>query len=312
MAKTNPGLMRASRLLNLVPFLTAHQGIDIDLLGREFHVSKSELLEDLNTLWMCGLPGYTPLELMDLAFESGFVTIRNAQELQKPRSLNKDEAVALLLGLDYLKGQIDDEASPTTATINALVDKLSASLRKAVAGNLHAQIAISAQFRQMLYLAIAKREPLDIEYHSATRDRTSSRTVHPFDILIVDGAEYVEAYCELSRDYRTFRIERILNIAISSAPQVWIKPESAIVRGKLNFEVEIFNRQRDVSERFNIHAEASQEKSSRRVVIQGFSVDWLVREIMALSGACQLTQPLDVRKAVKARAEKTLEAYKKG
>ena len=172
MAKTNPGLMRASRLLNLVPFLTAHQGIDIDLLGREFHVSKSELLEDLNTLWMCGLPGYTPLELMDLAFESGFVTIRNAQELQKPRSLNKDEAVALLLGLDYLKGQIDDEASPTTATINALVDKLSASLRKAVAGNLHAQIAISAQFRQMLYLAIAKREPLDIEYHSATRDRT--------------------------------------------------------------------------------------------------------------------------------------------
>ena len=312
MVKRETGLARTARLLDLVPYLTTHQGVEISELAKTFKTTVKEITDDLYTLWMCGLPGYTPLELMDLAFESGFVTIRNAQELQKPRSLNKDEVVALLLGLDYLKGQIDDEASPTTATINALVNKLSASLRKAVAVNLHAQIAISAQFRQMLYLAIAKREPLDIEYHSATRDRTSSRTVHPFDILIVDGAEYVEAYCELSRDYRTFRIERILNISISSAPQVWIKPENAIVRDKLNFEVEIFNRQRDVSERFNIHAEANLQEGSCTVVIQGFSVDWLVREIMALSGACQLTQPLEVRKAVKARAEKTLEAYKKG
>jgi hypothetical protein len=32
-------------------------------------VENEVIIDDLNTLWMCGLPGYTPLELIDLAFD---------------------------------------------------------------------------------------------------------------------------------------------------------------------------------------------------------------------------------------------------
>ena len=74
MAKQETGLARTARLLDLVPYLTTHQGIAISELAKTFNATVKEITDDLNTLWMCGLPGYTPLELIDLEFESGFVS----------------------------------------------------------------------------------------------------------------------------------------------------------------------------------------------------------------------------------------------
>ena len=77
-------------------------------MAKEFDVSQSQMVADLTTLWMCGLPGYTPLELMDLSFESGFVTIHNAETLAHPRTLSDEESIALLLGLDVRLSRAQD------------------------------------------------------------------------------------------------------------------------------------------------------------------------------------------------------------
>ena len=99
---TNP-LEHTARLLDLVPYINTHQGISLVDLAEVFEVSTDQMASDLTTLWMCGLPGYTPLELMDLDFESGYVTIRNALTLARPRSITHEEGVALVLGLDVLR-----------------------------------------------------------------------------------------------------------------------------------------------------------------------------------------------------------------
>ena len=67
-------LSRTARLLDLVPYVASHQGIEIETLAQNFNVTQAQMISDLTTLWMCGLPGYTHLELMDLSFDSGFVT----------------------------------------------------------------------------------------------------------------------------------------------------------------------------------------------------------------------------------------------
>ena len=75
MAKKSNPTDKAARLLDLVPFLYSHQGISLKELADIFKVSESEIVSDLNTLWMCGESRF---DLVDLEFESGFVTIRNA------------------------------------------------------------------------------------------------------------------------------------------------------------------------------------------------------------------------------------------
>ena len=61
MDKISTPVEKAARLLDLVPFISSHQGIALVDLASQFGISESELISDLNTLWMCGLPGYTPL-----------------------------------------------------------------------------------------------------------------------------------------------------------------------------------------------------------------------------------------------------------
>ena len=72
-------LERTARLLDLVPYINSHQGIALKDLAAVFDVSNAQMINDLTTLWMCGLPGYTPLELMELDFESGYVNISTRQ-----------------------------------------------------------------------------------------------------------------------------------------------------------------------------------------------------------------------------------------
>lgn len=52
---------------------------------------------------MCGLPGYTPYDLIDLVFEDGVVSVIDPQVLTKPRNFSKTEHVAVVLGLEILK-----------------------------------------------------------------------------------------------------------------------------------------------------------------------------------------------------------------
>jgi len=119
--KISAPLERTARLLDLVPYISSHQGISLKELAKTFKVDQGQMTNDLTTLWMCGLPGYTPLELMDLDFESGFVTIHNAETLAKPRSISFDEGVALVLGLDLLRSAISPDRSDLLERIDLLL-----------------------------------------------------------------------------------------------------------------------------------------------------------------------------------------------
>jgi len=311
MTKPNAGLLRTSRLLNLVPYLVSHQGIELEALSKQFAITEEQLLEDLNTLWMCGLPGYTPLELMDLAFDSGFVTIRNADELQNPRALNNEEVVVLLMGLDYLRGQLVEGNNDITATIDKLVTKLAATLKGTLRNNLSAQVSVSAKIRDTILSAIQSQSTVVIEYHSPAQDEVSQRLVHPVDIFSAENHEYIEAFCELSQDYRTFRFDRITTADISESVLSKISPKINLVQEKLTFEVLLLARERDICERLHITSFNHDEHRSHAVMVEGYSQNWLIREIMSLGGSCVLTHPLEVRESIKSRAENALKAYQR-
>ena len=117
-------LARTARLLDLVPFLNTHQGIALKELAQHFDVTQAQMSADLTTLWMCGLPGYTPLELMDLEFESGFVSIRNAPTLSKPRAITFQEGVALLLGLDLIASSLPADRKDLLSATQSLQERL--------------------------------------------------------------------------------------------------------------------------------------------------------------------------------------------
>ncbi len=51
---------------------------------------------------------------------------------------------------------------------------------------------------------------LRIRYYAYSKDESTTRTVHPIEIVNRDHSHYLHAYCNTARDYRLFRLDRIL------------------------------------------------------------------------------------------------------
>ena len=79
------------RLLALVPYLQAHPDADLAQTASVFAVTQKQLVADLKVLWVCGLPGGAPGDLIEVdmdALEQGRIRLTNADFLDRPLRLD--------------------------------------------------------------------------------------------------------------------------------------------------------------------------------------------------------------------------------
>lgn len=301
MAKQESGLARTARLLDLVPYLTTHQGIAISELANTFNTTVKEITDDLNTLWMCGLPGYTPLELIDLEFESGFVSIRNAETLAAPRALDRAEALSIYMGLDLLSAELEQSSASVVSEIENLQEQLRSQLISAPQVQIEASLA--SELRALILRAIRRRGWLEITYHSAANDQVSKRQVAPYELSQSGSHEYLQGYCDSAKAVRNFRADRIVNIK-EIADQVWPSNQVVAKEEAIEYQVKVNSASRQVLEVLPQVA-----PGSATATIQGYSAQWISRAILSLGGQVEAVSPSEIRAAVHARSKAALENY---
>lgn len=303
MAKTrSTPVEKAARLLDLVPFISTHQGIALSELAEEFNLSESELLSDLNTLWMCGLPGYTPLELIDLEFDSGFVSIRNAEVLQRVRLLTKQELVIILLGLDILRSSLD----PMREDLHAAISGLSKKIREIVGNVATASPIVDSVHRAMITQAIASRVDLTVKYHSVIRDAVTERVITPLELSLDLGFEVLNAYCHNAEGFRTFRLENMRSIQVAGSS---ISVPEPIDVSDYQWQLLIKSRFRTSSERFRSTYKPRESTLGEEVTVNSFSQDWLLRNAMSTLASVEVRLPVSARSLISEKCQQTLELY---
>jgi proteasome accessory factor C len=295
-------LERTARLLDLVPYINTHQGIALKDLAAVFEVSNAQMVNDLTTLWMCGLPGYTPLELMDLDFESGYVNISNAPTLAKPRSVTFDEGVALILGLDLLRASIPTDRSDLLEKIDSLSARLSSII------NLNSTFSVVAPVNQGVSAAIdealASRSSLEIEYHSMYRDEITQRTIFPIEIIEVEGQQYLSSYCYSASDFRQFKLDRIQKAVVTQESKTI--PEDATDTQRINSRLKVLKPTREIAERFS----RQDLKAGSEFDFQTYSQQWLERSILSSGDGVALLTPPEIRASIAQMAQSMLDRYK--
>ena len=293
---------KAARLLDLVPFISTHQGISLSELAQEFNLTESELLGDLNTLWMCGLPGYTPLELIDLEFESGYVSIRNAEVLQRVRLLTKQELVIILLGLDILQSSIDPKRKDLSDAISGLMSKI-----KKIVGNVAtASPIVDSAHRAIITQAISSRLDLVVSYHSTIRDAISERVITPLELSLDHGFEVLEAYCQSAEGFRTFRLDNMRSVQLSgSSVNIPQAPEGS----DYQWQLIIKSRFRTSSERFRSTYKPRESSLEEKATVNSFSQDWLLRNALSTLASVEVQLPVSARSLIAQKCQQTLELY---
>ncbi|CAB4602781.1 MAG: WYL domain-containing protein [Actinobacteria bacterium] len=306
---SDSALERTARALDLVPYLLEHQGISTTELAKVFGVSEKQINEDLVLIHMCGLPGYTPLELIEMYYEDGFVTVSDPQSLKKPRKMSRSEMTSLLVSLDLMKSLRSDEIA---GEIAELQDKLRQNM---IFENpiVVVQNSGNQEFLQVLEGAIAKSSAVKIVYLSGVKDERSEREVFPLSIYLSNGVNYLNAWCQTSKADRTFRLDRILSCEPLSGIELIEKfsgTKSEIETGLIRLKVAKAARNFVEENRTIVsQTEGSESEEEILVTLNPIDTEWLIRSVLGYGGLIEVVEPEALVEKIKNRARAILELY---
>lgn len=212
---------RVARLLALVPYFQARPGVAAADAAADFGISEEQLRADLNLLWVCGLPGHGPGDLIDLSFEGDTVSVIFDAGMSRPLRLSAEEALILAVALRTLA-----ESPGLAAGTGANSDAVRRALAKveAAAGGVvdHSTLAIeldhAAKILPVLQDALARGRALELRYYTAARDEVTERIVDPLRVFTADGQSYLDAWCRSAEGLRVFRVDRIEDLRVLEEP----------------------------------------------------------------------------------------------
>jgi proteasome accessory factor C len=318
MLKKSAPLLEVERLLDLVPFLSVNPYISLKELSLEFGVSEREMSNELIALSMCGLPRYTPYELIDISIESGYVSISNHETLDIPRALSTGELTAFLLGLNLIKDSLLNSSleKPDSSSKVAQVDSLITRLKGLLDTPIDVALDTSSHFLSEIERVIAKRGTLLIRYLSSSDDAAKDREIHPLSLTREGQHTYISAFCKNSQAHRSFRLDRIE--ALTSVEGEMNENFSAQIlkigedRGKAEstaptkVKLKIKRNKRRYAELLNIES----IPASGVVEIEVYSQAWLVRAISAARGDIEIVAGAEIAALIGARASQILALYR--
>jgi len=205
------------RLLALVPYLLARPGISFAAAAADFGITEERLRKDLDLVWMCGLPGHSPGDLIDVEFEGDTITLFEPQGVTRPLRLTADEALALVVALRALiqtPGPVE-----TDAVLRALAKvEQAAGTAARPAGRVEVALERPDQVLGTVRDALERARRLHLRYHVPARDQTTERDVDPVRLLVVDGRSYLEGWCRSAQDVRLFRLDRVVEATVLDLP----------------------------------------------------------------------------------------------
>jgi proteasome accessory factor BC len=202
---------RLNRLLAILVYLARVGEARLPELAARFSVSESELLHDLELAACCGVPPYTPDQLIDLLVDDDRVVAEGLRELAHPRRLTPEEGFALAAAARALLAVPGSDAGGDLAGALAKLEAALGTSRLAVEVNQSPSLA-------PLRAAVASREQVEIDYFGASATAPSTRVVDPYQVVVREGTWYLDAWCQRANGLRRFQIDRVRDVRPTGSP----------------------------------------------------------------------------------------------
>lgn len=308
---------RLRRLLVVVPYLVQHPGTPVEEATRLFGLSERELLDDLDLLFVSGLPPYGPGDLIDVDIQDGRIWIGMADYFARPLRLTRSEALAL-----YLRGT-DLAATPGVEEAPALtsaLEKLAGALGPETLGGLPQRVERATPGREVEWLDELRRgaatgERLRIQYHAASTAETTTREIEPEEVFPALGNWYVAAWDLRSDAERLFRADRVRSVertghrfeprGLEGAGRPLYTPSEADLEVRLRLSAEA----RWVAEYYETTQERELGDGALEIVLPAARMEWLERLLLRLGPDAEVIEPEDLVARVRTLASRTRERY---
>ena len=215
-------------LLILIPWLKAHPEATVPEVAAHFGRTETEIKQFIMMLCISG-PGDEPGQMLDITYDGDRIYVYDTLGVDRPFRFDASEAMCLQAGLDALKEVPSSLVGFTLDDVHSAEAKLAALLGSRVPFDFVDGSETSADGAlELISEALTSGRQLAFEYWNIARDDVSARRVSPLRLRIVNDEQVLDAYCHTSEGWRSFRIARMLDLAVCdqahSVPAVDFEP----------------------------------------------------------------------------------------
>ncbi|NMR21521.1 YafY family protein [Cellulomonas fimi] len=309
---------RLLRMLGMITYLDRHAGVPVEQLAEQFGVTTRQVVEDIDTLWVTGTPGYWPHDLIDFdaaSYDEGVVRLVESRGMTRPLRLGTREAVALIAALRAMRSVLAAGLDRgRTAVLASVLEKLTAATGEAAAA-VDVRLAVEGAPEVVAALgeATTGARRLRIRYVTAA-DVTSVREVDPIRLLTEDEHAYLLAWCHRAHDERLFRVDRILAAEVldepaTSHPVTTHATTFAPAPDDELVTLELASRARWIAEQVPVESVEDLPDGDFRVSLRVADPAWLRHLLLQVGADVRAVTPADVARDAAGAARSALAAY---
>jgi proteasome accessory factor C len=313
---------RLVRLLNMVPYFQANPKITYAEAASDLGVTEKQLRDDLNQLWMCGLPGYGPGDLIDFEFSGDTIEVTFSAGIDHPLRLTSPEATGVLVALRALvdvPGMVDPEAARSAI---AKIESAAGTVNHGSdATAVDEPAPVESQAAAAVREAVRGGRALSIEYYSASHDMLTSRIVDPIRVVLIDEHSYLEAWCRSAEGVRLFRFDRIVDASVLDEPSappepaVQAPPDTSLFDADPSLPSATLLIDRSASWMFDyypLRVVRELPDGACEAAMTYASDDWMARFVLGFGSGVQVVSPETLAQRVRESAVAALRAYDVG
>ena len=300
--------VRVSGLLRMLPWLMKQERVSVAKMAKQFSMSESDLIEDIEMASMCGVPPYTPFELTDIYIDEGYVFVGANKRFERSLELTSAEA----FGLSLMATAARELPGFTRGKdLKSAMKKL----RKVLGDDLVDVDIESPTFLAVVTEAASSGQRLRISYWTPARNEESERTVTVRTVFVDRGHWYIRADDDASNDSRHFRVDRIRSVApldefvevfeTTAQVPVWFADAS----GSAVVTAEVAASAAWVVETYPCTVREERPDGSYLIDIVSNSDHWLGRLLLRAGGAITIVSPSDMASVQARTANAVLARY---
>ncbi|XID93165.1 helix-turn-helix transcriptional regulator [Paenibacillaceae bacterium WGS1546] len=302
--------MKLERLISIIYKLLNHDVLSASMLAEEFQVSQRTIYRDIDAICASGFP------VVSYQGTNGGYGMMDGYKMDKSL-LGSYDVNSLITVLRSLSTVFEDERAQRTIERLQTIepDHRAASLSV----DLETRRAEADALRQ-LRTAIARRYLVRFDYIDAKNERTS-RDMEPLRLHFKYRNWYVYGFCRTRRDYREFRLSRLMNLFVTQetfgphgeapeetalANEGWQdRLEDVVIRVGTEALAEAMDQFHQVDKQF--HADGSM--TMRIPVYRPLEARWLRTILLGFGGGAEVLEPPALRGILKDQLQNALKLY---
>jgi proteasome accessory factor C len=186
------------------------------------------------------------------------------------------------------------------------IELLAKKLRDQIGAQISITPSSNTAHRSVISTAIKERVPVEMTYYSTNSDEETRRVVTVYDFFLDNDVEYFQGYCHSSQGMRTFRVDRVVAVSLSESEEVI--PDLPVRKNEsIRVGATVRTLDRASAEAFGLVL--TDLRLGGSVTLQAFSPEWLIRSLMAGTGALVAQAPQEIVLQIRQSIDSTMALY---